>query len=468
MGGALTIDDVIGGRRFTILLGKNGSGKSTLLRQLDARADLVTRYITPERGGMLKYEPGIDNNIYSNPQWLNETRRQNRTENFRQQSAAQFRNLEILFLRELEASDALRHDTTHKFDRILAELNDYLPAIKLTRSDRGFSIHNNAGSKIDEGSISSGEAEFIAQAIEVLVYSRADDPHKILLLDEPDVHLHPDLQTRFVQFIERTAVARDFTVVIATHSTAICAGFSPDADLQIVPVKSRKQTNFESFERSRVADELLPIFGAHPLSRVFNESPVILVEGEDDRRVIEQMVRSSQGRMKRSPCVVGTVNEMAKWEEWLSKFLPSIYDSPRSFSLRDGDSNAGGLMDDLPFVTRARLNCCSMENLLLCDESLAAAGADANRLREALERFQQTFPDHACAPDLRGLLQKFEQRRTIKVKSMRNVFLAALGLSKPWEVHVGQVLANSGSSIANGEHSIRHYLGEKANQVLRG
>src|SRR5215471_12790239 len=97
----MQISNLINLHRFTILLGKNGSGKSTLLRSLD-RNDSAIKYITPERGGTLKYEPNIDNNIQQNPTWLSETRRRNRYESFRQQSAAQFRNLEILFLRELE------------------------------------------------------------------------------------------------------------------------------------------------------------------------------------------------------------------------------------------------------------------------------------------------------------------------------------------------------------------------------
>ena len=95
----MEISQLIGRKQFTVLLGKNGAGKSTLLRSIDSKGELNTRYITPERGGELKYEPSIDQSMATSEGWLDKTRRKNRFESFRQQSAAQFRNLEIFYLR---------------------------------------------------------------------------------------------------------------------------------------------------------------------------------------------------------------------------------------------------------------------------------------------------------------------------------------------------------------------------------
>ena len=36
---------------------------------------------------------------------------------------------------------------------------------------------------------------------------------------------------------------------------------------------------------SVVYRKVLPVFGAHPLSNIFNEAPILLVEGEDDERI---------------------------------------------------------------------------------------------------------------------------------------------------------------------------------------
>ncbi len=464
----MEISQLIGRKQFTVLLGKNGAGKSTLLRSIDSKGELNTRYITPERGGELKYEPSIDQSMATSEGWLDKTRRKNRFESFRQQSAAQFRNLEIFYLRELEKDLSKRSDPNSTFDSIIDRINRLLPAIKLIRSDRGFSLASHDGQPISESSISSGESEFIAQAIEVLVFSRQNKQGKILLLDEPDVHLHPDLQHKFAKFIEEAANEYKMKVVVATHSTAFVAGFSPDADLQIVPVSVREQSKFEAFSRSEISDQLLPIFGAHPLSNVFNESPIVLVEGEDDRRIIEQAVRSSQGRVRMSPCPVGSVDELGQWEIWLEKMLPAIYDNPVAFSLRDLDGAADCSINDLRIVKRARLNCYAMENLLLCDESLAIANSSSDQLLSGLQTWLEKFPLHPAIGALRGLIDRFDDRRILKIKDARNVVLALIGITKPWEVHLGQLLASESWHNASTDNCLNQYLGPKASALLSG
>ncbi len=81
----MNITDLIAQARFTVLLGKNGAGKSTLLRTLVPHGGNRVKYVTPERGGTLTYEPNIELTMSNNPQWLVDTRRVNRSDNFRQQ-----------------------------------------------------------------------------------------------------------------------------------------------------------------------------------------------------------------------------------------------------------------------------------------------------------------------------------------------------------------------------------------------
>lgn len=458
----MTFLEIVGNAKFSVLLGKNGSGKSTRLRELDnAGQQTGTKYISPERGGTLKYDPNVDLNISNNDQWLIQDRRKNRTEQFRQQSAAQFRNLETLVLREIEQDIALRANTSYSFNATLAKINQLLPAIELRRADRGFKIHSKTGvgDAINEDDVSSGEAELIALAIEVLVFARESKPAKILLLDEPDVHLHPDLQQKFIAFIESVAVEFDFKVVVATHSTAIIGAFSKSADLQVVPVSSRMQTEFKYFKYSPICHEILPIFGAHPLSAHFNRSPVLLVEGEDDKRVIDQFVRSSNGRYVFSPCVVGTVDDLNKWELWLSEFLPAIYDNPVGFSLRDLDSSQQTAINNVGCVKRVRLNCYAIENFLLSNECLANCGHQPETFRRTIAEWATQRPSHPASPALSLLSENFTDRRTTDLKDVRNVLVALLGVQKPWEVLVGQVLAANNTTTASTAHSVNEYLG---------
>lgn len=462
MTNTFSLDQIIERSRFTILLGKNGAGKSTRMREIDSSPTFNTKYISPERGGTLKYDPNVDNAIATSQGWLENTRRQNRFEQFRQQSAAQFRSLEVLILREIERDAEKRNDHAYTFDRVLGQINNLLPAICLVRSDKGFSIQSKDGELIPEEDISSGESELIALAIEVLVFSRSEMSNKILLLDEPDVHLHPDLQQRFIVFVELIAIEKEIKVVISTHSTAIISAFSESSDLAIVPVSHKSQSRFSLFRRSNVCDEILPIFGVHPLSSIFNRSPVVLVEGEDDKCVLDQAIRSSNGRLRFSPCVVGTVAEMNEWEAWLNQFLPVLYDEPKGYSLRDLDNSSQCEIEDLGLVCRVRINCYSIENLLLTEECLDSHGFTEESFISEFVKWKDQFPLHKSAADISVLIDRFCSRRTIKVKNLRNIIVALLGTNKPWEVVVGQLIARNIGNGKNSEHSVSHYLGSKA------
>lgn len=457
----MQIQELVDNATFTILLGKNGSGKSTLLRKIDASGQFSTKYITPERGGTLKYEPGVEHNISSNPDWLSQTRRKNRTENFRQQSTAQFRNLEVMVLREIEKDLSKRKDEGYTFDTTINHINELLPNINLKRGDRGFEIYNKQNDPVDENNISSGESELIALSIEVLVFSRSTKNNKVLLLDEPDVHLHPDLQHKFIEFVEKIATEFNFRVVLATHSTAIVGAFKEGADLQIVPVTEKDQSDFSFFKYDPICHEILPVFGAHPLSSHFNRTPILLVEGEDDKRVFEQTFRSSQGSIRFSPCVVGSVDEMNKWEQWLNTFLPSIYDEPKAFSIRDLDDSAQSDIDDVGFVCRVRLNCYAIENIILTNECFSKHGYSPDEFNSKMSQWIELNPEHQTTKALINLRDNFSRRRTTKIKEIRNVILALLGTAKPWEVLVGQLIVSELPNSTTDENSLRTYLGEK-------
>jgi hypothetical protein len=386
-------------------------------------------------------------------------RRKNRTEQFRPQSAVQFRNLETLVLREIEKDAQKRRDPHYTFDTTLEQINSLLPAVAMTRANRGFEISSKAGGRIQEDQISSGESELIALAIEVLVFAREAGTNGVLLMDEPDVHLHPDLQQRFIAFVKRTASEFDFRVVIATHSTAIIGAFTREADIRIVPVLRRDQTDFQSFSYSDICHSILPIFGAHPLSAQFNTSAPLLVEGEDDRRVIDQIVRSSNGRYIFSPCVVGSVNDLHEWEQWLNTFLPAIYDDPRGYSLRDLDDSPTAEIDDLKFVRRARLNCYAIENVLLTDESLYRCGQTAGSILAIMRSWINQQPGHPRTNDVAALVARYNDRRTHNIKGVRNLIVGLLGITKPWEVHVGQLIASDFDRNNVSANSLRAYLG---------
>jgi len=265
--------------RKNILLGKNGCGKSRLLKLADqglrGRPEVgAVRYLSPERGGVLQYEAGIEQNLTSSPAWLADSRRSNQAQQFRQQSAAQFRRLELLILREIEQNPALRADPGVTFDRTVARINTLLDRVYLTRADPAFRINDRkTDAPVQPQDISSGESELISLGIECLVFEKESQPGKLnlLLMDEPDVHLHPDLQARFARFVEQMVAVSEVSVLIATHSTALLGAMSDYAETHLAFMRYG-ETDITFSPTTDTHRRVLPVFGAHPLSNVFKSS----------------------------------------------------------------------------------------------------------------------------------------------------------------------------------------------------
>jgi hypothetical protein len=105
--------------------------------------------------------------------------------------------------------------------------------------------------------------------------SRAKD-HETVILDEPDVYMHADLQRRLVRFIR----SRHRQVVMATHSSEIMAEVLPENILVID--RSKAQSAFAS--SLPAVQKVLSGFGSiHnlQLSRLWNARRFLMVEGED-------------------------------------------------------------------------------------------------------------------------------------------------------------------------------------------
>ncbi len=460
--------------KINIILGKNGCGKSCLLRSLDE--NLVNnktigkiKYITPERGGSLIYDPGIDNSISQNPQWLIDTRRQNRFDQFKQQSMAQYRNLEILSLREIEKNKELRLKLDFTFDSYIDRINTLLDIVAIIRATAGFKIIQRSNDKdVASNKISSGESELISLSIECLVFQKEAIANKtnLLLLDEPDMHLHPDLQYRFGNLLKTICSGTNTYILIATHSTALLSAFAGEQYTRFeFMVPGQKSFNFKAIQQAH--SRILPIFGAHPLSNIFNEKPLLLVEGEDEERIWQQAVRTSNGKLKLYPCSVGGKSFLDEHENEAINIMNAVYEKAKAFSLRDGD----GIMDEItdkPPLLRTRLNCYSSENLLLTDESLAIMSSNWDTVKLGIEKWVRDNQQHPHFDSMSYFMQSSFDRRGTNIKTIRNDILGIIGCDKPWEVIVGKAIASiiDSSSHNYSDGKIAKFLGKKIVETL--
>lgn len=70
----------------------------------------------------------------------------------------------------------------------------------------------------------------VLQVIQIFAYLVLFRP-KLLLVDEPDAHLHPDKQERLIEALEAAASEFDIQVILTTHSPHIVRAASPNANL---------------------------------------------------------------------------------------------------------------------------------------------------------------------------------------------------------------------------------------------
>lgn len=460
--------------KINIVLGKNGCGKSIMLRLVEQElASHIstygkTKYITPERGGSLIYEAGIEQNLTNDINWLSGQRRKNQAIGFRQQSVTQYRKLETLVLREIEKDK--RQDNDYTFDIYVNKVNSLLDNIEIKRHETTFKIYRKGtATELGAEAISSGESELISLGIECLIFSKecVVGKENFLFLDEPDVHLHPDLQVRLMHFLKDLVSENSFRVLIATHSTAILGALESFSDTHLAFLSfDQKELDFKAI--SAVYRKVLPVFGAHPLSNIFNEAPVLLVEGEDDERIWQQVVRSSSSSVKVYPCSVESVGNMNDFEQETQKIIQTVYDNAKGYSLRDKDDNTDEINDLLPIV-RMKLCCRNAENLLLSDESLSALNITWDQLKERIETWLRVNSQHLHFVVMNEFKENGYNRKDHDVKEIRNDLMGIIGSAKPWEVVVGQTIAslrwnNDTNFEENGK--MLTYLGKKVVENL--
>lgn len=118
------------------------------------------------------------------------------------------------------------------------------------------------------------------QVIQILAYTFLYKP-PLLLLDEPDAHLHADGQIRLCNALRRVAEKFDTRIVLASHSSQLIQHFADDKVAKIVWVDNGKVVQHR---RSKPDYPILMNFGALSLgNKVFNTSIKTIFLTEDTK-----------------------------------------------------------------------------------------------------------------------------------------------------------------------------------------
>lgn len=110
---------------------------------------------------------------------------------------------------------------------------------------------------------------------------------KIVLLDEPELGLHPDLQRRFMDYLNQLAETKDLQIFIGTHSQVIL-NYADSINFYRV-INNNGTREIKPVDKEAI-HTVLSDLGLRP-SDLFNQDICLMVEGASEIIFYEHVIR---------------------------------------------------------------------------------------------------------------------------------------------------------------------------------
>lgn len=177
--------------------------------------------------------------------------------------------------------------TRNDYESIITEIKNYFPDIQdlnsiRTEHDISSLEYTEFGRKLDILYSGTGLKHFL----DVLIKTTLSGA-QILLLDEPEMGLHPDLQRRFIEYLVKLATKKNLQIFIATHSPVLLNYTTDIQCYRIINSKGTREINKVPTEANQL---LLSDLGIRP-SDIFNYDICLMVEGQSDVIFFEHILR---------------------------------------------------------------------------------------------------------------------------------------------------------------------------------
>lgn len=188
---------------------------------------------------------------------------------------------------------------------------------------------SNKGPRLEISNGGSGFLQFLLLASFLSVRSES-----VLLVDEPDSHMHVFLQREMYKWLEKTAGQNNCKLIISTHSEVLVNS----TDIQQITTffgKRPKPLNLKRNLLNVALDKVSPL-------QILNmewKKRVVFVEGESDRRILEAWAETLQhpviSKLKNAYYEFLRTNKITEAIKLYETFVEVIPESLQAFCLRD-------------------------------------------------------------------------------------------------------------------------------------
>ncbi len=290
---------------------------------------------------------------------------------------------------------AIQEDGFESFAPVQRQVNRYFPDVELllpTLTSDGtpeisIKYKERGRGPLDIAQSGAGLRTFISLA-RILEQS----PSKIVLLDEPDAHLHASQQAVILDLMLDVAASSGRQVIIASHSPEIITRVPSECIRWVDRGNTEAQGGFE-------VGQMLEQMGATPdvyVSRQELPDVLVYVEGVDDRPTIEAVINWCRQRSPGGlPTTLVIPHRDGRFEgptlKGIVRLAREIRHSVTVVGIRDLDWYYDELPGQSPELTNSdgwsllTLPCKELENLF-CESSLLFRAYDRSIPEEELQR----------------------------------------------------------------------------------
>jgi predicted ATPase len=380
---------------ITVIFGRNGAGKSALLRSIGSSVQEGRHLTSPERAGEISYNSGYADQEASGAQ---------RYGNGRNNLSGEYRNRAISRIATMvnkRGFHMVPRSDDDSINDLQAMMKEVLPdfTFELTAQNPYYRLSRMDGSAVTTSAeVSSGEVGMLTLGVDLAtvcaIWKIENQSERLLLIDEPDTHLHPDLQQHLALFLVKLMDKYDVQIIIATHSTTLLAAlgqYGKDRTSAIYLSGTPDKQHATVF--SKYLQEMSSCLGGHALMGPLFGAPLLLVEGDDDYRIW----RHNKVKLAVLPC---NGDEIFHYQQKLEQIFASLRTTavpPAGYTLVDGDKTLPNpATNPQKLVPIIQLACHEAENLYLADEVLAALSVTWDEAKVKLKAATLADPSKAA------------------------------------------------------------------------